>query len=101
MAQGDERHGKRYVYVSYGCHCDACTKANKDYCLERKLKRPRGTCTCPSEKCGLPQHDKRERHGTRNGYINYNCRCDACKHEHSMCCAAYQADLVTKKRNAA
>ena len=50
---------------SGGCRCSQCRAAHAAY--ERMIRRRRSV---------VP--DKQIPHGTRNGYLNYLCRCAAC-----------------------
>lgn len=58
------RCGTRGAYV-HGCRCGLCTQANTDYIRQWKESRP---LLAPDD----------PRHGTANGYNNWNCRCPAC-----------------------
>lgn len=66
LTANDPRHGKRHSYAYYGCRCEACTAAEKEYYYEKRRKRVER---------GVPEH----LHGTMNAYKNYLCRCDKCR----------------------
>ena len=52
-------HGTRYYYSHYGCRCDLCRTANREYSRSLKGKEP-------------PTHGA-------SGYTNYGCRCIECR----------------------
>lgn len=60
-------HGTANCYTNYGCRCDACGEAKREYAKARYKSR---------REAGLEPGDRR--HGTANGYANRGCRCDAC-----------------------
>ena len=60
----DVQHGKKSTYSIYGCRCNACKDAAKDYSKQYRENRP-------------PLEDDDPRHGTANGY-SYGCRCGDC-----------------------
>jgi hypothetical protein len=65
IGESDPRHGTERGY-SAGCRQFCCKRAHAEYNAQRKVTR--------KEK-GIPDHV----HGSRNGYVNFDCRCDACK----------------------
>ena len=65
LTDDDPRHGKRYVYVHYGCRCQKCREANSAGCRVAADKREE-----------TPFH--LIPHG-QNGYTNYGCRCTECR----------------------
>lgn len=69
--------GTRTEYVA-GCRCAACTLANTIYMQQWKRDRE-----------PLPPDDPR--HGTQNGYGNYDCRCDRCTAAHTVVAAKRRA----------
>ena len=59
-------HGTKTGYGSYGCRCDLCKEAQRQYMLTYRqtlAERPREE---------VP-------HGKRSGYVNWGCRCEDCK----------------------
>lgn len=61
-------HGTLNGHTNYGCLCEECKVAWREYCQgakERRASRP------------IPEHV----HGTDNGYGNYRCRCERCTTE--------------------
>ena len=62
----DKRHGTYSGYNYWGCSCDRCRQANRDYMDGRKAEYATRE---------IPDHV----HGTHNGYANYGCRCDKCR----------------------
>lgn len=75
-------HGTRSTYNA-GCRCDDCTEATRVYANAMRVGR------------ALDPDDPR--HGTANGYGNWNCRC-------LECCQAYApinaANRARRKANA-
>jgi hypothetical protein len=75
-------HGIRATYT-HGCRCPECTEAARVYADAARARR--------SRRPGDP------RHGTGNGYTNWNCRC-------VECCQAYApinaAQKARRKANA-
>lgn len=61
----DERHGTDQGYQA-GCRQDCCRRAHSEYNARKKAERIAR---------GIPERV----HGTRNGYVNYGCRCDRCQ----------------------
>jgi 5-methylcytosine-specific restriction endonuclease McrA len=55
-------HGTANGYKHYGCRCDQCKIAMREYGRKFAKKVP----------------DKPIPHGTVNGYVNYKCRCEDC-----------------------
>lgn len=68
-------HGSRYTYITHGCRCDACTKANSVACREwahRQLAQRElidGRLVAPVWA---------ELHGKQSTYTNHGCRCEPC-----------------------
>lgn len=58
---GPIHHGTVQGYNYYGCRCEACTQARRDYYGHR----PRAELMTA-------------KHGTETYYQKYGCRCDAC-----------------------
>lgn len=65
LAVDDERHGTDQGYQA-GCRLACCRNAHAQYNAAKKAERIAR---------GIPERV----HGTRNGYVNYGCRCDACQ----------------------
>lgn len=61
----DPRHGTERGY-SAGCRESCCREAHRIYSAEKKQARIAR---------GIPDYA----HGTLNGYVNYDCRCDKCQ----------------------
>ena len=38
LPEGDKRHGTPNAYLNYGCRCEACSEAARDY-VQKPLKR--------------------------------------------------------------
>ena len=58
-------HGTDQGYQA-GCRLECCRTAHREYNARKKAERIAR---------GIPLRV----HGTRNGYVNYGCRCDRCK----------------------
>lgn len=56
-------HGTYSGYAHYGCRCENCKSAFREYVRQARRRR--------SEK-------EPPRHGTVSGYTNYLCRCELC-----------------------
>lgn len=78
----DHAHGRLSTcYTRHSCRCDDCRAANsarrKAYLLAQGKTR-----TSPPKKRSVwtpePLSHDDPRHGTRNGYLNYKCRCNPC-----------------------
>ena len=65
----NQYHGTLHRYVA-GCRCDECRVANN--ARQRAAVEQR------------KQHLQDAPHGTDGGYGNWGCRCDLCKHAHSV-----------------
>lgn len=76
--QSTSAHGTRSRYV-LGCRCAGCRRANLLYGLDWK-STARLTLNDP-------------RHGTINGYSNYQCRCGDCRAANAAVSAARRARL--------
>lgn len=73
-------HGtlSRYRSRKHGCHCEECRRANAEHQSLLKDGEP------PS-------------HGTYSGYINYACRCKACKEAHRAALRMRRAEKRRRK----
>ena len=67
------RHGTPSHY-QHGCRCDLCTKAQRERMAEYRVTYA-GTLAADDP-----------RHGTRNAYSNYACRCRRCTTAHNDAC---------------
>jgi hypothetical protein len=65
-AEKPVQHGTRYAYNrrENPCRCEECTEANRIYLRDRKANIPAIPPTV---------------HGSENGYVQFRCRCEACK----------------------
>lgn len=72
-------HGRVSTYIQYGCRCDDCTAANREWVAECREDRARR----------LREDPTLAPHGNRSTYINWGCRCDECAEAHSEYCAVY------------
>lgn len=57
------------AYNNYGCRCEKCVKAWREYQMPRWRRRKATGLTDPNDK----------RHGTYSGYANYGCREPRCR----------------------
>jgi len=64
-------HGTAGKYNS-GCRCAECKKAHRDKQRADRARRSPDNPQCP--------------HGTQGGYINWNCRCEACTKANTEAC---------------
>ena len=81
-------HGTRTGYNNYGCRCDACKKAHREYMRKRyqvwRLLHP------------LPPKPPPKPHGTEARY-NKGCRCTLCRRAHADAAAARRPVTPPKK----
>lgn len=70
-------HGERTTYTYWGCRCDPCTKANRDY--QHEVIAALRNCEPPDDA-----------HGRRSTYGNWGCRCEPCTRANSDACLDYQ-----------
>lgn len=76
------KHGSKTKY-NRGCRCDECRAANTEHHRRRLAAHP-----------GLPEGDPR--HGTKNGYCNYACRCGPCKVAGSLANLMYRQKRLAR-----
>ncbi|MFI2426554.1 hypothetical protein ACH5A7_21070 [Streptomyces sp. NPDC018955] len=72
MTSHRPRHGRASTYKS-GCRCTECREANRVYQAASNKRR-----------AADPALADRAGHGRASTYINYACRCDACKAANSQ-----------------
>mgnify|MGYP001588320722 FL=1 len=75
-------HGTQWKYVKYGCRCDECVLANKEYNRIKKMKLFPGRVKRKQRVCGT------------NAMYKFGCRCDECR----KASAAYMRDYNLKKK---
>lgn len=85
-AEGANQHGKPATYTNWGCRCDPCTDAHRDYMQSQREARmqQRELVDGRMVSTGAP------RHGTASTYVNWACRCEDCG-------TAYRLSLRAKK----
>lgn len=78
------RHGLLSGYQHYGCRCDLCKKAKKEYEKQRVLKK-------------VPElvGPKPIKHGTGTAYSYHGCRCEVCCAYHR----GYQRYLYLQRKS--
>lgn len=83
------KHGTRSGYSNYGCKCDPCREAERDY---RRSYTRQYTGTGP-----VPEG---VRHGTRYAYKRYGCRCEECKAADVQANRAWHEERMRRKGRA-
>lgn len=89
MTAPEGRYGDVILTHSYGgytrgCRCDICRAAKAAYSRARRAVANAPTRTPAINAKGRPiLIAEGIRHGTRHGYEEYACRCDACRTAHN------------------
>lgn len=106
-------HGTLNGYTNHRCRCSECLEAKRlnqiQYRSTRKertneLRRSGYARNSENERSRARERrlsgidDDDIRHGTNNGYSNYNCRCDQCKKANSVAPSNYKAKNLDKIR---
>lgn len=60
-------HGTRYAYMRYGCRCDDCRNAAREYRTEWNRAH------------GIPEKKRGRTCGTISCYVHAGCRCEDCR----------------------
>lgn len=74
-----EEHGKWYTYTTKSCRCELCTAAASAYSREHPKEDRANRPSTIDNFLAFRNNLDDPRHGTMNGYGNYQCRCDKCR----------------------
>ena len=73
-------HGTAHGYSNYGCHCDACMAAWRQYHSQRRQRMYAARVLVGGY---LVAPVPAERHGRISTYNNAGCRCQPCRDAHA------------------
>jgi len=68
------QHARPSTYTNWGCRCDPCTDAHRDYMQSQRENRMKTRVLVDDRlvAVGAP------RHGSASTYVNWACRCGDC-----------------------